>query len=100
MRSTIAPEMSATVIPAKIAWKATKARCGIVAEYGATDPAELDRIQTELTESAPFEVLTASVENGYLFVGVVYDDGSIQAYVDQKYLPDTVAIRPALTDVE
>ena len=37
-------------------------------------------------------------ENGYLFVHVVYDDGSIQAWADETYLPDTVAIRGALRD--
>lgn len=67
---------------------------------GDTDPAELERIQTELTESAPFVVLTSSIENGYVFASVLYDDGSIQAWADDKYLPDTVAIRPALRDVE
>ncbi|MCU1417298.1 MAG: hypothetical protein JWP32_1472 [Schumannella sp.] len=67
---------------------------------GDTEQAELERIQTELTESAPFLVLTSSIENGYLFASVLYDDGSIQAWADQKYLPDTIAIRPALRDVE
>ncbi|HEV7740844.1 MAG TPA: hypothetical protein VGO65_00355, partial [Pseudolysinimonas sp.] len=67
---------------------------------GDAEQAELERIQTELTESAPFLVLTSSIENGYLFASVLYDDGSIQAWADEKYLPDTVAIRPALRDVE
>lgn len=70
------------------------------ANAGDSDPAELERIQTELMESAPFEVLTSWSENGYLFASVIYDDGSIQAWADEKYLPDVVAIRPALTDVE
>jgi hypothetical protein len=37
--------------------------------------------------------------NGYLFVDVIYDDGSIQAWADEQFLPDTVAIRSALHDV-
>jgi hypothetical protein len=66
---------------------------------GDTDPAELERIQSEIDDSAPFTVLTSSVENGYLFVRVIYDDGSIQAWADETYLPDAVAIRPALRDI-
>ena len=66
---------------------------------GDTDPAELERIQSELDADAPFTVLTSSIENGYLFLGVVYDDGSIQAWVDGTYLPDAVAVRPALRDI-
>ncbi len=66
---------------------------------GDTAAAELTRIQDELTESAPFEILMMWQENGYLFVQVVYDDGSIQAWADETYLPDTVAIRGALRDI-
>ena len=66
---------------------------------GDTSEADLTRIQTEITESAPFVVLESYWQNGYLFVRVIYDDGSIQAWVDDKYLPDVVAIRPALVDV-
>jgi hypothetical protein len=66
---------------------------------GDTDQAELERIQTELHETAPFVVLSSSVENGYVFADVIYDDGSLQEWADGKYLPDVVAIRPALRDV-
>jgi hypothetical protein len=65
---------------------------------GDAAEADLTRIQEELTASAPFEILTMWQENGYLFVQVVYDDGSIQAWADETYLPDTVAIRGALRD--
>jgi hypothetical protein len=66
---------------------------------GDTPEAELTRIQDELTESSPFPILSSGQMNGYLFVDVIYDDGSIQAWADQEYLPDTVAIRGALRDV-
>lgn len=66
---------------------------------GDTDPAELERIRTELDETAPFTVLTSSIENGYVFLRVIYDDGRIQAWADETYLPDAVAIRPALRDI-
>jgi hypothetical protein len=65
---------------------------------GDTSEAELTRIQDELSDSAPFPILSSGQMNGYLFVDVIYDDGSIQAWVDQEFLPDTVAIRGALKD--
>jgi len=65
---------------------------------GDTPEAELTRIQDELNESSPFPILTSGQMNGYVFVDVIYDDGSIQAWVDSRYLPDTVAIRGALRD--
>ena len=70
------------------------------ANAGDTDPAELERIQAELTgDDSPLVPLMTSIENGYLFVTVLYDDGSIQAWADATYLPDAVAIRPALRDI-
>jgi hypothetical protein len=66
---------------------------------GDTSEADLTEIQDGLAD-APFTVLESHTENGYLFVSVVYDDGRIQDWVDAAYLPDTVAIRPALRDVE
>jgi hypothetical protein len=66
---------------------------------GDTSDADLAKIQTEITESAPFVALESYSQNGYLFVRVIYDDGSIQTWADDKYLPDVVAIRPALVDV-
>jgi hypothetical protein len=66
---------------------------------GDSSEADLTAIQDELTASAPFEILQLWQENGYLFVQTVYDDGSIQAWADATYLPDTVAIRGALRDV-
>lgn len=69
------------------------------ANAGDTPEAEVTRIQDALSASAPFEILMMWQENGYLFVQVVYDDGSIQDWADATYLPDTVAIRGALRDV-
>jgi hypothetical protein len=65
---------------------------------GDTGEADLTKIQDELAD-APFTVLESHIENGYLFVSVVYDDGRIQDWVDAAYLPDAVAIRPALHDL-
>jgi hypothetical protein len=44
--------------------------------------------------------LSGWTENGYVWVTVIYDDGSIQRYADDKYGADTVAVQSALQDVE
>ena len=54
---------------------------------GDTAEAELTRIQDELTESSPFPILSSGQMNGYLFVDVIYDDGSIQAWADRSTSP-------------
>ncbi len=69
------------------------------ANAGDTGDADLASVQERIGAGFPVEVLSTSVENGYVFVGVVYDDGRVQAWADETYLPDTVVIRPALQDV-
>ncbi len=69
------------------------------ANKGATSEDELLRIQAELHESAPFDVLTSWTENGYLFATVTYDDGDIQAYLDAEYGKDVVIAQSALRDL-
>jgi hypothetical protein len=39
------------------------------------------------------------IENGYIWVTVVYDDGSIQRYADDRYGADTVAVQSVLRDI-
>lgn len=69
------------------------------ANAGDTPDDELVSIQDDLTATAPFEVLTSVPQNGYLFVTVIYDDGTIQAWADDTYGIDKVAVRSALLDV-
>lgn len=57
------------------------------------------RIQEELTGERPFELLTSAPQNGYLFITVVYDDGDIQRYLDERYGADVVVIQSALRPV-
>jgi hypothetical protein len=38
-------------------------------------------------------------ENGYLWVNVIYDDGSIQRFFDNQFGTDVVAVQSALQDV-
>jgi len=74
------------------------------ANAGDNPDETLISVQDDLTESinngsAPWPILSSMPANGYLFVTVEYDDGTIQAYYDGLYGPDTVAIQSALRDV-
>jgi hypothetical protein len=69
------------------------------ANQGKTAEAALLSIQEEVHELAAVEVLTSSAENGYLFLGVVYDDGQLQRYFDALYGPDVIAVESALRPV-
>lgn len=44
--------------------------------------------------------LSGWIDNGYVWVTVAYDDGSIQRYADDRYGADTVAVQSVLRDVE
>lgn len=63
---------------------------------GAGTEDELVAMQEDLHEFADFEVLTSYPDNGYLWVTVLYDDGSIQDYLDAVYGEDRVAVVSAL----
>lgn len=63
---------------------------------GDTSEGDLAAIQTEIVDASPVPILSASPENGYLFVTVVYDDGRVQAWADEEYLPDVVVVQSAL----
>jgi hypothetical protein len=45
------------------------------------------------------QVLFSSVHNGYLFVTVEFDDGSVQAWADDTYGVDVVQVRSALNPI-
>lgn len=63
------------------------------ANAGVSDEATLTDIQNELDTDT---VLSATIRNGYLFVSVVYDDGTIQDYVDDVYGSGVIAVQSAL----
>jgi hypothetical protein len=67
---------------------------------GDSSDADLLAVQTKLTADSPRPILTSYPQNGYLFAYVVYDDGTLQTWADQQYLPDVVAIRSALVDID
>jgi hypothetical protein len=66
---------------------------------GATDDTRLLEIQEELWNSDVLEMLTSSPANGYLWLTVPYDDGSIQHFVDGVYGPDVVIVQSAMRPV-
>ena len=69
------------------------------ANAGDTTEGELLELQRQITDDAPFDTLTSWTENGYLFVSVIYDDGTVQNWVDAAYGVERVAVRGALRDV-
>lgn len=70
------------------------------ANAGTTSESELLAIQEGLNAESPVEILTSTVENGYLFATVVFDDGSVQEWADATYGTDVVQVRGALREVE
>ena len=63
---------------------------------GTTPEQDLLDIESTTAETFPVEVLSSRIENGYLFVEVLSDDGAIQEWADAEYGPDVVQVRPAL----
>jgi hypothetical protein len=57
------------------------------------------RVQEELAAWTEVTVLQSFPENGYLWATVLYDDGTIQAYLDEIYGPDVVVVQSAFRDV-
>lgn len=66
---------------------------------GAGDTAELTAIQEELPAILGAELLSSTVIDGWLWVDVVWDDGTWQRAADADYGADRVIIRSALRPV-
>ncbi|HYF73743.1 MAG TPA: hypothetical protein VD864_13025, partial [Nocardioides sp.] len=58
--------------------------------------AELERIAEEVGDLPGGQ--GAYADGGRVLVDVIYDDGSLQAWVDDTYGKDVVIVRPALLD--
>ncbi|TFB76702.1 hypothetical protein E3O06_01470 [Cryobacterium glaciale] len=63
---------------------------------GASDDATLQTIQDGLNQP---QILTSMPMNGYLWVSVLYDDGTIQKFIDEKNGPDVVIVQSALRSI-
>jgi hypothetical protein len=57
------------------------------------------RVQQELSSWTEVLVLSSYPANGYLWATVYYDDGSIQASLDEVYGPDVVIVESAFKDI-
>lgn len=67
---------------------------------GDTDADELQRIQDAISTTLdPQLFLGSGVENGYLWLDVVWDDGTIQGAADADHGEGVVIVRPALRPV-
>lgn len=65
-------------------------------EPGTADTAMLEQIQGELPERLGDQFVSSSIENGYLWVDVVWDDGTLQDAADAAYGDGVVVVRSAL----
>jgi hypothetical protein len=73
------------------------------------DPGNAGAIGSEMSEPEALELqnevhdhlggLSGRIDNGYIWVTVAYDDGSIQRYADDRYGADMVAVQSALRDI-
>lgn len=69
------------------------------AHAGAASDDLLLRIQEQLHGTAsPLHPLGSWPENGYLFVQVIYDDGTVQNWMDSAFGPEVVVVLSALHD--
>ena len=68
-------------------------------EPGTTDEAVLVEIQDALHDALGDRALGSWPEDGRLELQVLYDDGSLQAHLDDVYGTDVVHVRSALVDV-
>lgn len=66
-------------------------------DAGAGDEGTLLRIQDDLGASAGDSLLSTWIENGYVFARVIFDDGTVQEFVDGEFGEDLVAVQSALT---
>lgn len=78
------------------------------ANPGPSDESTLLRVQEELhaahynpatfSDWSEAPILSDGPENGYLWVSVIYDDGSVQRFFDEQFGEGVVAVRSALRD--
>jgi hypothetical protein len=69
-------------------------------EPGEGEETELRALQDELPDRLGATYLSSSVENGYLWVDVVWDDGTLQHAADGEFGEDVVVVRSAMREIE
>ena len=67
---------------------------------GKTAADELTRIQDDLSARLGTEALTVGTDRGYVWVSVVWDDGTIQKAADAEFGDDVVIVTSALREID
>ena len=68
------------------------------ANAGTADEGTLAGVLGRISDEVPVEVYGARIDNGYVFVDVLHDDGTVQAWADQEHGAGVVAVRSLLRD--
>ena len=67
---------------------------------GATDEPELTRVQDDLSTRLGADALSLMSDRGYVWLEVVWDDGTIQDAADAAYGDDVVIVTSALREID
>lgn len=67
---------------------------------GTTAPDELTRVQDDISARLGTDALTVSTDRGYVWLQVVWDDGTIQDAVDAEYGDDVVFVTSSLREID
>ncbi len=66
---------------------------------GTSSADELDRVQNDIIGRLGADALAVSVDRGYVWLQVVWDDGALQDAVDAEYGEDVVIVTSALREI-
>lgn len=67
---------------------------------GTTDAAELTRVQDDISARLGPSALTVATDRGYVWLQVVWDDGTLQDAVDAEYGDGVVIVTSALREID
>ncbi|WP_334151890.1 hypothetical protein [Microbacterium sp.] len=67
---------------------------------GETDDADLTGVQDDVTSRLGADALTVRTDRGYVWLQVVWDDGTIQDAADAQYGDDVVVVTSALREID
>lgn len=67
---------------------------------GTTPADELERVQNDITGRLGADALAVSTERGYVWLDLVWDDGTMQDAVDAEYGDGVVIVTSALREID
>lgn len=67
---------------------------------GSTAEDELTRVQDDISARLGTDALTVGADRGYVWLHVVWDDGTLQDAVDAEYGDDVVVVTSALREID